>query len=158
LNGSIFEWLQSTALAVTVSEDWFPYVESAHVVFLALVVGTILIVDTRLVGLTSRHLRFSYISDRMLPWTWGAFIGAAITGGLLFIANATSYIGNTPFLVKMALLVLAGLNMLYFQFVTYRSVSSWDAGAPPAAAKLAGTLSIVLWLGVVGFGRWIGFV
>jgi hypothetical protein len=158
LNESFFEWLQNTSLAVTVSEDWFPYVESAHVVFLALVVGTILIVDTRLIGLTSRHLRFSYISDRMLPWTWGAFIGAAVTGGLLFMANASNYVSNTPFIIKMVLLALAGLNMLYFQFVTYRSVQSWDAGTPTTAAKLAGMLSILLWCGVVGFGRWIGFV
>ena len=88
----------------------------------------------------------------------GAFVGAAITGGLMFIGNATTYAANTPFLIKMGLLVLAGLNMLYFQFVTYRSVGQWDSGRPVPAARAAGMVSLVLWVGVIGFGRWIGFV
>ena len=155
---TFFNWLQNTSLAVLVGENWFPYVESAHVVFLALVAGTILVVDSRLVGFASRQLRFTYVSDQLLPWTWGAFIGAVVTGGMLFAANATSYAGNVPFRIKMVLLVLAGINMLYFQFVTYRGVAAWDVGRPPAAARAAGFISMALWCGVIAFGRWIGFV
>lgn len=158
MNNQFFEWLQATPLAVSVSEDWFPYVESLHVLCMAVVAGTILIVDTRLIGVTSPKLRFSYLSERLLPWTWGAFICSAITGALLFAANATGYIHNTPFLVKMGLLVLAGINMLYFQLVTFRTVGSWDAGRPSGAARLAGFCSITLWIGVIGFARWTGFV
>jgi len=153
-----FEWLQNTALATTVSEDWFPWVESAHVLFMAIVAGTILIVDTRLLGLTSPNLRFSYLAERMLPWTWGAFIGSVITGFLMFAAGATHYVQNTPFLVKMALLVLAGINMMYFQFVTFRTVGRWDAGRPPTSARMSGLFSVLLWTGVIGFARWTGFV
>jgi len=152
------EWLQNTPLAVSVSEDWFPWIESLHVVCLALVAGSIFLVDTRLLGLTSRNLRFTYLSDRLLPWTWSAFTGAAITGGLMFIAGATNYAHNTPFLIKMCLLVLAGLNMLYFQFVTFRSVQNWDTGRPIPAARAAGAISLTVWCLVIGFGRWIGFV
>jgi hypothetical protein len=155
---TFFEWLQNTSLAVKVGEDWFPYVESAHVVFLALVAGTILAVDARLIGFASRHLRFTYVSDRLLPWTWGAFIGAAITGSLLFMANAISYAANVPFRYKMVLLLLAGLNMLFFQLVTFRKVSAWDNGTPAPAARLAGLLSIGLWCAVIVCGRWVGFV
>jgi hypothetical protein len=155
---TFFEWLQNTSLAVKVGENWFPYVESAHVVFLALVAGSILTVDARLIGFASRQLRFTYVSDQLLPWTWGAFIGATVTGAMLFIANAAHYAGNFPFQVKMVLLVLAGINMLYFQFVTYRGVSTWDTGKPAPAARAAGLISITLWCGVIGFGRWIGFV
>jgi hypothetical protein len=155
---TFFDWLQNTSLAVKVGEDWFPYVESAHVVFLALVAGTIFTVDARLIGFASRHLRFTYVSDRLLPWTWGAFIGAAITGSLLFMANATSYAANVPFRYKMVLLLLAGLNMLYFQFVTFRNVNTWDTGTPSPAARTAGLLSIGLWCAVIVCGRWVGFV
>lgn len=155
---TFFEWLQNTPVAIKVGEDWFPYVESAHVVFLAAVAGTIFLVDGRLIGLASRKMSFTYLSERLLPWTWGAFIGALITGGLLFSANATSYAGNKPFQIKMVLLLLAGLNMAYFQFRTFRSVQQWDNGRPVPAARAAGFASIVLWSGVVGFGRWIGFV
>lgn len=155
---SFLEWLQMTPVAVSVSEVWFPWVESVHVIALATVVGTLFIIDTRLLGLTSRHLRFTYVSERLLPWTWGAFAVSAITGSLLFMSNAQGYVSNTPFLIKMGLLVLAGLNMAYFQFVTYRSVASWDAGRPVPAARFAGALSLTLWILIIGFGRWIGFV
>lgn len=153
-----FEWLQSTPVAISVGEDWFPWVESVHVVCLAAVAGTIFTVDARLLGIASRKLRFTYLSAQLLPWTWGAFVGAVITGSLMFMANATSYAGNTPFRIKLVLLLLAGINMLYFQFVTFRTVEKWDAEAPVPAARAAGALSILLWSGVVGFGRWIGFV
>ena len=152
------EWLQATPLAVSIAESWFPLVESFHVIAMAIVAGTIFIVDTRLVGFTSAKLPFTYISDRMLPWTWVAFACSAVTGTLMFIGNATGYYANVPFRVKMVLLVLAALNMVFFQMVTFRGVASWDTGRPPAAARAAGFTSIALWCSVIGFGRWIGFV
>ena len=154
----MLEWLQNSPLAVSVSEDWFPWIESMHVLCLAMVAGTIFLVDTRLLGFTSRQLRVTYLSDRLLPWTWTAFVGAAITGGLMFMAGATHYATNAPFLIKMGLLVLAGVNMLYFQFVTFRSVQNWDTGRPSQAARTAGGISMTIWVLVIGFGRWIGFV
>jgi hypothetical protein len=151
------QWLQATPLAVSISEEWFPLVESLHVVTMAIVAGTIFIVDTRLIGLTSTKLAFSYVSERLLPWTWGAFVCSAVTGTLMFMSNATGYYVNTSFRIKMALLLLAGLNMLYFQKVIFRGVSAWDSGRPPPAARLAGVISLGLWCAVIGCGRWIGF-
>jgi hypothetical protein len=151
------EWLQGTSLALLIAEDWFPLVESLHVIAIAIVAGTLFIVDSRLIGLTSLKLPFTHVSDRLLPWTWVAFAASVVTGTLMFIGNATGYYENTPFRVKMALLVLAGVNMLLFQFVTFRGVSTWDADRPPFAARLAGVISIGLWCGIIGFGRWIGF-
>ena len=151
-------WLQSSRLAVAVSEEWFPFVESLHVISMAIVAGTIFIVDTRLIGLTSTHLPFSYVSDRLLSWTWAAFACSVVTGSLMFMGNATGYYSNTPFRVKMLLLVLAGVNMLFFQKVTFRRVGEWDHIRPPIAARVAGVVSLGLWCGVIGFGRWIGFV
>ena len=152
------EWLQGTSLAVAVAEDWFPAVESLHVIAMAMVAGTIFIVDTRLVGLTSTKLPFTYVSHRLLPWTWGAFAFAVVTGTLMFMGNAVNYYGNGPFRVKMVLLMFAGLNMLVFQLATFRGVAAWDSGRPPPAARVAGLTSIGLWACVIGFGRWIGFV
>jgi len=155
---SFFEWLQNTPIGVAVGETWFPWVESTHVLFTAVVAGTILTVDARLLGMGLRKLRVTYIAQRILPLTWIAFAGAALTGTLMFMANATSYIHNKPFLAKMVLLLLLGLNMLYFHLLTYRSVEQWDNGRPAAPARAAGFISTVLWLAVIACGRWIGFV
>ena len=152
------EWLQGTSLSASIAETWFPVVEALHVVALALVAGSIFMVDSRLLGVASGKLPFTYVSDRLLPWTWGAFAGAAITGTLMFMGNAVTYYGNTPFRVKMLLLLLAGLNMLIFQLVTFRGVATWNSDRPPpASARAAGMISITLWCAVIGFGRWIGF-
>lgn len=155
---TFLEWLQSTPPAIAVAERWFPWVESAHVMFLALVAGTIFLVDTRLLGLASRTLPVTHLTRQLLPWTWAAFSGATITGLLMFSAKATLYIVNTPFLVKMLLLSVLGVNMLVFHFIIFRGVSGWNIGRPIPAARAAGLISLVLWTGVIGFGRWIGFV
>ena len=152
------QWLGDTSLGTAVAQDWFPKVECVHVIALATVVGTIFLVDTRLIGLTSRRLSFRQISSRLLPWTWAGFILAAITGFMLFSSNAVAYYGNGAFRLKLILMILAAMNMFYFEFVTFRNVAAWDTGAkPPFAARLAGVLSLALWCGVIMTGRWIGF-
>jgi hypothetical protein len=76
----------------------------------------------------------------------------------MFASNAVDYAKNLPFQMKMLLLLLAGINMLFFHLVTYRSVARWNESRhTPLAARCAGGFSVLVWLGVVAFGRWIGF-
>lgn len=152
--------IENTGFATAIRESafLFPAIESLHVIALTFVVGTIWIVDLRLLGLASTHRPVTRVTSEILPWTWGAFAAAAITGLLLFSSIATRYYDNGPFRYKVLLLALAGLNMLAFHSMAYKSVAQWDdAPSPPAAAKLAGGLSIVFWTAIVAFGRWIGF-
>ncbi len=74
---------------------------------------------------------------------WIAFVVATITGLAMFTSNATEYIHNTPFQLKMLMLVLAGLNMLVFQLITYRGVGQWDEARVPPAARFAGGFFVV---------------
>jgi hypothetical protein len=124
---------------------------------LTIVFGSIAMVDLRLLGIASRNSSVSRLSDEVLPWTWAAWCAAAVFGTLMFIAKATTYAGNLQFRLKFVCMGLAALNMLIFKFGAYRHVDRWDSGVPPASAKLAGGLSLALWIGVVFFGRWIGF-
>ena len=154
------QWLESTPLGKFIAQStWaFPTIESIHVFALVVVVGTIVIVDLRLLGVASRSRAVSQLSDDILPITWTCFVLAAITGSLLFSSKATHYLDNWPFRVKMVLLMLAGANMLMFHFKTYATVGQWDNDArAPSAARIAGALSLTFWIGVVVFGRWIGF-
>lgn len=157
---NIWEAIEYSTLGIFIAEStWaFPLIETFHVIALVTVIGTIALVDLRLVGVKGHALRVSELARDTLPWTWGAFGLAAATGLLLFVSKASSYVINPFFLWKMVLLALAGLNMLYFHLTTWRTVSHWELDPSfPFAAKLAGWLSLIFWLAVVFFGRAIGF-
>jgi hypothetical protein len=155
----ILQWLQATSFATAISENeiLFPWIEAVHVLAITLVVGTILIVDLRLLGLASRDRAVSQLMRDVLPSTWGAFVVALLTGSLMFSSNATTYAHNFYFQGKMIFLALAGLNMVVFH-VLGRHIGHWgEAGSTPLTAKAAGAFSLLLWMCVVGFGREIGF-
>lgn len=155
------EWLTETSLGTAVRESamLFPWFESVHVLAFAIVVGSIAIVDLRLLGLASRNRSVKQMLDEMLPVTWVAFAVAAITGLVLFTSQAAYYIEKTPMQIKLVLLVLAGVNMIVFHTTTLKTVGEWGTSpTPPAGARFAGAASLVLWSGVIVFGRWIGFV
>jgi hypothetical protein len=157
---NLWQTLETSAIGTFIAESpWaFPMVESAHVIAIVTVVGTIAVMDLRLLGLASSDCAVTSMSRDTLRWTWGAFVLAAITGGLLFISNASGYAGNPWFIRKMIVLVLAGANMAVFHLFTWRSVGRWDSDcAVPLAGKIAGGLSLFFWVLVVFFGRVVGF-
>jgi hypothetical protein len=148
---ALAEWMRSNVHAM-------PWVNAVHVLCITLVFGSILVVDLRLLGLLDKGRAVTRISDEMLGLTWTAFAGAVLSGALFFAANASTYWFNDAFRFKMLAIVLAGVNMLAFQFITYRKVAAWDRDAPtPGAARLAGVVSILLWTTVIVLGRLIGF-
>jgi hypothetical protein len=122
------DWLQNTGLAVHIRDSLllFPLLESVHVIGLAIVVGTAVIIDLRLLGWATMNRSFQRLAFDTLPWTLGGFVVAAITGLLMFTTNATIYFHNGYFRVKVVLLVLAALNALVFEVTTRRRVGQWD--------------------------------
>jgi hypothetical protein len=149
----------SVGTAIEGSPVGWPIIESFHLFAMVLMVGTITAFDVRLMGLAMRHVPVSRLARRILPWTWGAFGMMVLTGGLLFASEAeTKYCFNPAFQIKLALILLAGVNMSIFHFTVYRGVAKWDQSATtPLGLKVIGTLSVVLWAGVIIAGRWIGF-
>jgi hypothetical protein len=153
-------YLEDSAVADAIRENdfLFPTIESVHVVAICLVVGSIMVLDLRLLGFASIQRPVSRLSSAILPVTWSAFALAATTGFLLFISNATKYLANGYFVAKMFLICAAGLNMIVFHWISARDLPQWEEDAlPPLRARLAGALSILLWIAVVACGRWIGF-
>jgi hypothetical protein len=145
------EWMRTSVKAM-------PIVEAIHVLAAATVFGSILVVDLRLLGFRDARRAFTRVSNEMLRFTWVAFGVAVVTGALMFAANANTYYVNTAFRLKLVMLVLAGVNMAIFQHLTFRSVAGWDREVrPPVAGRLAGALSIIFWIAVIFFARWIGF-
>ena len=76
--------------------------------------------DLWLLGFASTKRPFAELSRQVLPFTWTAFVVAVIAGSLLFISRATDYVVNPMFWIKMALVVVAGINMVIFEFITVR--------------------------------------
>jgi len=152
--------LQYSALGqwVNTGGATYPIVESIHVIAVALVFGTILVVDLRLLGLASNNRPFTRVAHDLLRLTWIGFGLAVITGSLLFLPNASNIAVNINFQLKMGLLMLAGINMFVFEFISARNVATWDTTLPPPnSARIAGLLSLGLWTAVLVFGRLIGF-
>ena len=157
---SALNWLQATAVARAIAENeiLFPWIECVHVLAIVLVVGTISIVDLRLLGVASLDRAVSRLMHDVLPYTWGAFVIAVITGSLMFSSDAVHYARNFFFLGKLVLLAVAGLNMALFHLVGVGDVERWGATRQtPFAAKAAAAVSLLTWIAVVSFGRGIGF-
>ena len=157
---ALISYFEDSALADNIRENdlLFPLVESVHVLSICLVVGSILVVDLRLLGLASINRPVSRVANGILPLTWSAFAVAVASGSLLFISNATKYLENGYFVAKILLILAAGLNMVIFHAISARNQPQWDNKARlPLPARLAGGLSILLWISVVACGRWIGF-
>jgi Family of unknown function (DUF6644) len=153
-------WVENTKMAAAIrTSTWlFPTIESIHVLAITLVVGTVAMFDLRLLGISSRDRSITEMHREILPWTWASFACAVVAGFLMFSSDATKYYEDVPFRLKMLTLLLVGINTAIFEFGAFRGVARWDRDkSTPLAAKLAGGFSLLLWILVVGFGRWIGF-
>jgi hypothetical protein len=152
--------LQDTAVATAIREGeiLFPWIECLHVLALTIVLGSIAIVDLRLIGLTSRDRSVAQTTGGALPVTWSAFAVAAITGALLFSSNATTYAHNFYFQAKLLLIAVAGANMVSYHLFLGRGADAWHTPAlTPLRARIVGAVSLGLWITIAAFGRWIGF-
>jgi len=154
------EWLYATGWANAIRENdvAFPWIECVHVLAITLVVGSISVVDLRLLGVAWRDRPIRRVLGDVLPITWAAFGLAVASGFLLFASNAPAYARNPYLQAKLALLLLAGLNMASFHWWVRQRPDALEASPrPPLRARLAGAVSLLCWLGVVAAARWIGF-
>jgi hypothetical protein len=154
------QWLFDSGLGTSIRESTFvfPFIETVHVLGIALLVGTVAILDLRLWGAVLKGEKVSTIARQLLPLTWSGFGVVLISGVLLFIAEAAKLYPNPAFRLKLLLLLLVGLNPLVFHFTIYRSVEQWnEAVVTPARARLAGALSLSLWAGIIVAGRAIAY-
>ncbi len=151
-----FEWLEGTAGSIAIRESilFYPIVETTHVLTLCLFLGMIALLDLRLLGVGLGGVPVSEVAGRLLPVALLGFVLMGISGSLLFYSGPVRAFENIFFRVKVVMIALAGLNALLFHLTICRRVAVWDHDpSPPARAKLAGVLSLLLWSGVVVCGR-----
>lgn len=129
--------------------------ETIHFIGLSMLFGVVLLVDLRMLGFV-KGIPYTVL-HRLLPWGMLGFGVNVVTGMLFFVGAPTSfYVTNGLFFWKLALILVAGANALYFTAFD----QPWNLGAsdtPPMAAKFAAASGIVLWLGVLFCGQMLPF-
>lgn len=153
-------WLQNTAWGTAIRESTllFPIIETIHVLGLSLSVGTIAVLDLRLLGLGLRREPVSQVMRQIMPWSLAGFAIMFASGALLFWAQALKAYDSVFFRIKLLLLLCTAVNALVFQFTVYRSMASWDkATATPLGARISGLVSLCLWIGVIAAGRTMAY-
>jgi hypothetical protein len=155
----VFEWLESSAPAVYIRQSTllFPVIEIIHITGFIGLVGSALLFDLRLLGL-SKRLPVTGLASHLLPWSRRSLWLVIPAGILLFVSQAKALSTNAVFGMKLILIVIAFSNAGFFHFYTFRSVSSWNVGvSAPVAAKVAALISIIAWCGVITCGRLIAY-
>jgi hypothetical protein len=156
----LFEWLGNTPWSIALHESRYAFlvVLTIHVLTLSVFVGTALMIDLRLLGVTMMRVPASQVIARLVPWSAAGLILMMTSGALLFYAAPLARYENVFFRMKMATLVLALLNAWLFHRTVYRRIADWDRDAvPPRAARLAGGLSLVLWVVIITAGRMMAY-
>jgi hypothetical protein len=135
----------------------YPSVEIVHLVGIALLVGSIIVLDLRLLGL-SRTLPVRRLASHVLPWSVAGLALILPSGLAMFVAHASDLMGNPVFVLKICLIMAAGINAAVFHAGVFRGAAAWDVDAmPPLVARAAAALSILLWISVIACGRLLAY-
>jgi len=135
----------------------YPSVEIVHIVGIVVLVGSIAILDLRLLGF-SRSLPVRRLAAHILPWSIGSFVLIVPSGLAMFVAHAGDLLSNPVFAVKICLILAAGANAGIFHAGIFRGAAQWDVDVmPPVAARAAAAVSLLLWVSVIACGRLLAY-
>ena len=139
----------------------YPMVETVHLVGIGLLFGSIAVLDLRLLGV-SRRIPVRLLARHVLPWTAASFLLIVPSGFMMFSAHATEFIESPVFLLKMLLIVAAGLNAALFHAVVSPSMEVWDSEemrklGPPPSARVSAGVSLAIWISVIACGRLLAY-
>ena len=150
-------WLKTASVQTFINDtDWvWPACEAIHFIGLGLAFGVVLLLNLRMLGMM-KAVSFADL-HRTLPWGMLGFAINLVTGMLFFIGVPEQYTNNAPFQWKIVCLVLLGANLIYFTSLN----DPWRVeagGEAPRSVKLMAASTIVLWVGVVYFGRMLPYL
>ena len=154
------EWLATTEWSIALHESLYlyPWIESSHVLFICLFFGTLIFVDLRLTGKVFTNLSISRMNKGILPLTIVGFCLMSLTGLLLFYAIPVRNYQNIFFRIKIFLILLAGLNALFFHKRMSKEAKKWDKDSLiPTRMKVSAVTSLFTWSLVIILGRLIAY-
>ena len=156
----ICQYIDATQSSTALRESFyvFPVVEGIHVISLAFSVGLVIWFDLRLAGLILRDQPVSAVFRPIRPFMLSGFSVMFVTGVALFWALALRCYSSPFFWIKMAMLLLAGINISIYHLTIDRRQTEWDTMLiPPIQARIAGLVSLTLWVGIIAAGRLMAY-
>ena len=151
------EWLQDTWVAHLVAETlWgYPTFETMHTVGMALLIGSLGLIDLRVLGFKPELPLLE--TRRLLPLAWLGFTLNAISGSLLFTTDAVMFFGSYTFRLKIILIVLGGLNAALLGRAVFRNAAAGAVPVPTPGVKWIAGTSLVFWFGAIICGRLVAY-
>jgi hypothetical protein len=151
--------LADTPWSIGLHESLYMYAitESTHVLSIMVFVGTIAMVDLRLLGISYTNVPVSQMLSRMLPWTVAGFVLLVISGAMLFLAIPIRTYHSLWFRLKCLMILIAAINITIFTFKVERDKAAWDLGPVPRKSKICAGISLSAWACVIVFGRLIAY-
>jgi hypothetical protein len=156
----IFQYIDATRSSTALRESYyvFPLVEGTHVISLALSVGLVIWFDMRLAGWILKDQPVSAVFRPIRPYMLGGFAITMITGAMLFWSLAMRCYSSPFFWAKVVMLMLAGINIGVYHLGIDRRQAEWDYDPiPPSRARMAGLISLTLWVAIIAAGRMMAY-
>lgn len=155
---TVLDWISNNFGFIATGWGWtWPIAETLHFFGLCLLLGGLLVIDLRLLGVV-RGVSAKTV-HALIPFAIGGFVINLITGLIFVVGDPHRYAPNVAFQIKMLLVLLAGVNALWYQLKVAPVIDTWPNDAdPPREAKLMGAFSLVIWFGVLGYGRLIPYL
>lgn len=151
-------WLSNTPLSQAVQNySWvIPSVQTVHILAIATVMASIVMVDFRLLGVTGRGLSVPEMAQRYLPWVWCAVGVLLVSGSILIIGEPGRELMSQVFWVKMSLLACALILTAAFQYGAKRRERFWESRR--LLSWITAFVSLALWVSILAAGRWIAYL
>jgi len=135
-----------------------PIIQTVHILGIAVIMGTIVMLDLRILGLAVPSQQISEMTKRLMPWVWIALASNFVSGGFFVFARPNRYFNNPVFAWKVSFLLPAIALALFFHLMSKTQENYWESNPTRRwTAKSIALLSLGLWIMVVMAGRWIAF-
>jgi hypothetical protein len=154
-------WLESTPVsAIIQSVSWIiPAVQTIHILAISVVMGAIVLVDLRLLGLTMRRQPAHEVANKLIPHVWYALIVLLISGALLITGEPGRSLSNPAFLLKMSLLAITLIITWALQRSARNGTAFWQlAPNQRIVPSVVAIISLSLWIAIIFSGRWIAYI
>jgi hypothetical protein len=155
------EWLAMTPTSQLIQNvAWIiPAVQSVHITCIAIVMGSVALIDLRLLGVTGRSHSISGLTNRLLPWVWVSLVILLLSGAILIIGEPVRSLENPAFQAKMLMLLCVVAMTFHFQSMLRGDTAFWELSPVRRnTAKATAIVSLLLWVGIVFAGRWIAYM